>query len=99
MVVCAARSDWRQASRFAATALGDAELKSFQDILRQKAVEPIVVYWTSPDYANLRSLLRGLKAATSDVVDLLREPGRSPGSRATWQNGWRDAAKSHQRCF
>jgi hypothetical protein len=31
--------------------------------------------------------------------DLLREPGRSPGRRATWQNGWRDAAKSHQRCF
>jgi DNA-binding transcriptional regulator YiaG len=68
VVVCAEPNSWRQAGRFAATALGDAELRSFEDLRRRAPLHPILVYLTHPDYDSLRSLLKILKPATPDVV-------------------------------
>jgi len=68
VVVCAEPGSWQQAGRFAAKALGDAELKSFEDLRRRAPVQPILVYLTNPDYSRLRSLLRILKPASPDVV-------------------------------
>src|SRR6202035_1179303 len=68
MVVCAEPGSWQQASRFAKKVLGDAELKSFEDLRRRAPVEPLLVFLTNTDYHRLRSLLRTLKPASPDVV-------------------------------
>jgi DNA-binding transcriptional regulator YiaG len=68
IVVCAAPGSWQEARRFAAKALGDAELRSFEQLGRRAPVQPILVYLTHPDYDHLRSLLRILKPASPDVV-------------------------------
>jgi len=68
VVVCAEPNSWRQAGRFAARALGDAELRSFEDLHRRAPVRPILVYLTHPDYDHVRSLLEVLKRAKLDVV-------------------------------
>src|SRR6266542_5191401 len=68
IVVCAAPSSWQEAGRFAAKALGDAELRSFEQLGRRAPVQPVLVYLTHPDYDPLRSLLRILKPASPDVV-------------------------------
>ncbi len=68
VVVCADPGSWQQAGRFAAKALRDAELKSFEDLRRQLPVRPILVYITHPDYDHLRSFLQFLKPASPDVV-------------------------------
>jgi DNA-binding transcriptional regulator YiaG len=68
VVVCAEPGNWPQASRFAAKVLGDAQLKSFEELRRQKPIVPVVVYLTSPNYTSLRSLLEGLKVVWADVV-------------------------------
>jgi DNA-binding transcriptional regulator YiaG len=68
IVVCAERSSWQQAGRFAAKALGNAKLKTFEDLRRRTPVQPILVYLTNPDYHRLRALLRILKPASPDVV-------------------------------
>jgi DNA-binding transcriptional regulator YiaG len=68
IVVCAEPSSWQQAARFAAKVLGDAELRSFEDLRRRAPVQPILVYLTNPDYHGLRSLLQILKPASPDVV-------------------------------
>ena len=68
IVVCAEPSCWQQAGRFAAKALGDVELRSFEDLRRRAPVQPILVYLTNPNYRRLRSLLRILKPASPDVV-------------------------------
>jgi len=68
VVVCAEPGSWPQASRFAAKALGDVELRSFEDLHRRMPVQPIIVYLTHPDYDHLRSLLEILKPASPDVV-------------------------------
>src|SRR5512140_1917532 len=68
IVVCAEPSSWQRAGRFAARALGDAELRSFEDVRRRAPLQPILVYLTHPDYDHLRSLLRMLKPASPDVV-------------------------------
>ena len=48
--------------------LGDAELKSFEDLRRRAPVQPLLVFLTNTDYHRLRSLLRTLKPASPDVV-------------------------------
>lgn len=68
VVVCAEPGSWRQAGRFAARALGNAELKTFEDLRRQTPLQPILVYLTQPDYDHLRSFLQFLKPASPDVV-------------------------------
>lgn len=68
VVVCAERGSWQQAGRFAARALGNAELKTFEDLRRQAPVQPILVYLTHLDYDHLRSFLQFLKPASPDVV-------------------------------
>ena len=68
IVVCADPGSWKQASRFAENLLGDAELKSFEDLRRRAPVQPLLVFLTSTDYDRLRSLLRTLKPASPDVV-------------------------------
>ena len=68
IVVCAEPGSWQQASRFAEKALGDAELKSFEDLRRRAPVQPLLVFLTNTDYHRLRSLLRTLKPASPDVV-------------------------------
>lgn len=68
IVVCAEPGNWRQAGRFAEKVLGDAELRTFEDLRRRAPVQPILVYLTNPDYHRLRSLLRILKPASPDVV-------------------------------
>jgi DNA-binding XRE family transcriptional regulator len=68
IVVCAEPGSWRQAGRFAEKVLGDAELRSFEDLRRRAPVQPILVYLTTPDYHRLRLLLRILKPASPDVV-------------------------------
>ena len=68
VVVCADPGSWQQAGRFAAKALRDAELKSFEDLRRQLPAKPILVYITHPDYDHLRSFLQFLKPASPDVV-------------------------------
>jgi DNA-binding transcriptional regulator YiaG len=68
VVVCAEPGSWQQAGRFAARALGGAELRSFEDVRRRAPVQPILVYLTNPDYHRLRSLLRVLKPASPNVV-------------------------------
>ena len=68
VVVCAEASSWQQAGRFAARALGNAELKTFEELRRQTPVQPILVYLTHPDYDHLRSFLQFLKPASPDVV-------------------------------
>src|SRR6202162_3540210 len=68
IVVCAEPSSWQQASRFAQKALGNAKLKTFEDLRRRAPVQPILVYLTNPDYHRLRALLRILKPASPDVV-------------------------------
>jgi transcriptional regulator with XRE-family HTH domain len=68
IVVCAEPSGWQQAGRFAAKILGDADLRTFEELRRLKPVQPVLVYLTHPDYDHLRSLLRILKPASPDVV-------------------------------
>jgi DNA-binding transcriptional regulator YiaG len=68
VVVCADPSSWQQAGRFAAKILGDAELRSFEDLRRRAPVQPILVYLTHPDYDHVRALLEVLKATGPDVV-------------------------------
>jgi DNA-binding transcriptional regulator YiaG len=68
IVVCAEPGSWQQASRFAEKVLGDAELKSFEDLRRRAPVQPLLVFLTTTDYHSLRSLLRTLKPASPDVV-------------------------------
>src|ERR1700739_3993167 len=68
VVVCAEPGSWQQAGRFAAKVLGDAELRSFEDVGRRSSVQPILVYLTHADYDHLRTLLRILKPASPDVV-------------------------------
>jgi DNA-binding transcriptional regulator YiaG len=68
VVVCAEPGSWQRAGRFAAKALGNAELKTFEDLRRQTPVQPILVFLTHPDYDHLRSFLRFLKPASPDVV-------------------------------
>lgn len=68
IVVCAEPGSWRQASRFAEKSLGNAELKSFEDLRRRAPVQPLLVFLTNTDYHGLRSLLRTLKPASPDVV-------------------------------
>jgi DNA-binding transcriptional regulator YiaG len=68
VVVCAEPGSWQRAGRFAAKVLGDAELRSFEDLRRRAPVEPILVYLTNPDYHRLRLLLQVLKPASPDVV-------------------------------
>jgi DNA-binding transcriptional regulator YiaG len=68
IVVCAEPGSWQRAGRFAAKALGGAELRSFEDLQRRAPLRPILVYLTDPDYDHLRALLQILKPATPDVV-------------------------------
>ena len=68
IVVCAEPGSWQQASRFAKKVLGEAELKSFEDLRRRAPVQPLLVFLTNTDYHRLRSLLRTLKPASPDVV-------------------------------
>src|SRR6202040_359026 len=68
IVVCAEPGSWQQASRFAAKVLGNAELKSFEDLRRRAPVQPLLVFLTNTDYHRLRPLLRSLKPASPDVV-------------------------------
>jgi hypothetical protein len=68
IVVCSEPGSWQQASRFAEKVLGDAELKSFEDLRRRAPVQPLLVFLTTTDYHSLRSLLRTLKPASPDVV-------------------------------
>jgi DNA-binding transcriptional regulator YiaG len=68
IVVCAEPGNWQQAGRFAAKVLGDAELKSFEDLRRRVPLQPILVFLTHTDYHRLRSLLQTLKPASPDVV-------------------------------
>ena len=68
IVVCAEAGSWQQASRFAAKALGDAELKSFAALRHRAPVQPLLVFLTSTNYQSLRSLLLSLKPASPDVV-------------------------------
>jgi len=68
IVVCAEAGSWQQAGRFAARSLGNAELKTFEELRRQTPVQPILVYLTHPDYDHLRSFLQFLKPASPDVV-------------------------------
>jgi DNA-binding transcriptional regulator YiaG len=68
IVVCAEPGSWQQASRFAQKVLGNAELKSFEDLRRRAPVQPLLVFLTNTDYHRLRSLLRTLKPASPDVV-------------------------------
>jgi DNA-binding transcriptional regulator YiaG len=68
IVVCAEPGSWQQASRFADKVLGDAELKSFEDLRRRAPVQPLLVFLTTTDYHSLRSLLRTLKPGSPDVV-------------------------------
>lgn len=68
IVVCAEPGSWQQASRFAQKVLGNAELRSFEDLRRRAPVLPLLVFLTSTDYHRLRSLLRALKPASPDVV-------------------------------
>jgi DNA-binding transcriptional regulator YiaG len=68
VVVCAEPNSWQQAGRFATKVLGDAELRSFEDLGRRTPVQPVLVYLTHPDYDHLRSLLQILKPGSPDVV-------------------------------
>jgi len=68
VVVCAEPNSWQQAGRFATKVLGDAELRSFEDLGRRAPVQPVLVYLTHPDYGHLRSLLQILKPGSPDVV-------------------------------
>src|SRR5580704_15784656 len=68
VLVCAEANSWQQAGRFAARSLGNAELKTFEELRRQMPVQPILVYLTHPDYDHLRSFLQFLKPASPDVV-------------------------------
>lgn len=42
IVVCAEPSSWQQASRFAQKVLGNAELKSFDDLRRRAPVQSLL---------------------------------------------------------
>src|SRR5258708_35636310 len=59
---------WNKGSRFAQKVLGNAELKSFDDLRRRAPVQPLLVFLTNTDYHRLRSLLQTLKPASPDVV-------------------------------
>lgn len=67
-VVYTEPGSWQRAGRFVARVLGDAELRSFEDLRRRAPIQPILVYLTHPDYDHLRSLLQILKPASPDVV-------------------------------
>jgi hypothetical protein len=49
IVVCAEPGSWQQASHFAEKALGNAELKSFEDLRRRAPVQPLLVFLTNTD--------------------------------------------------
>src|ERR1700736_3913191 len=68
IVVCVEPGSWQQASRFAQKVLGNAELKSFEDLRRRAPVQPLLVFLTNTDYHRLRSLLRTMNPASPDVV-------------------------------
>src|ERR1019366_9879994 len=74
VVVCAEPSSWQQAGRFATRVLGDAELRSFEDLGRRAPVQPVLVYLTHPDYDHLRSLRRTLRPESPDVVIYYASP-------------------------
>jgi hypothetical protein len=71
--VYAEPDSWQQAGRFATKVLGDADLRSFED-LRRAPIQPVLVYLTHPDYDHLRSLLQILKAGSPDVVIYYASP-------------------------
>jgi len=68
VVVCAEPGSWRQAGIFATKVLGDAELRTYEDVRRRVPSQPILVYLTHPDFDHLRSLLRVLQPGSPDVV-------------------------------
>src|SRR5260370_41614935 len=60
IVVCAEPGSWKQARRFAENLLGDAELKSFEDLRRRGPVPPLLGFLTSAALDQPRPLLPAL---------------------------------------
>jgi len=56
IVVCAEPGGWQQASRFAEKVLGNADLKSLEDLRLRVPVQPLLVFLTDTDHHRLRSL-------------------------------------------
>jgi DNA-binding transcriptional regulator YiaG len=82
VVVCAELGSLQQAGRFAARLLGDAALRSFEDLRREVPVQPVLVYLTHPDYDHLRSFLEFLKPRGGPDVVIYYANRVAPGDAA-----------------
>lgn len=68
VVVCATPVNLARAGQFAGNTLPDAEVRTFDDLLRKTPVEPVLVYLTHPDFDHVKDLLQILKPNAPDVV-------------------------------
>src|SRR5260370_5336379 len=67
VVVCAAPQNVARAGQFAKRQLGQAQVRTFEDLFRNIPRTNVLVYLTHPDYDHLRGLLEVLKPNAPDV--------------------------------
>jgi DNA-binding XRE family transcriptional regulator len=72
VVVCASSQDLAQAGQFAKKRLSNAELRTFEETVRNIPVQPVLVYLTlrlaHPDDNHVSSLLKAMERSSSDLV-------------------------------
>jgi len=68
VVVCATPLNLTRAGKFAGNTLPDAEVRTFEDLLRKTPAKPVLVYLTHPDFDHVKALLQILKPNAPDVV-------------------------------
>ena len=68
VVVCSAPDNLVRAGQFARNTLRGADLRTFEDLLREIPAEPILVYFTHPDFDHVKGLLEILRPKPVDIV-------------------------------
>jgi DNA-binding XRE family transcriptional regulator len=72
VVVCATSQDLAQAGQFAEKCLTNAELRTFEDIVRDIPIQPVLLYLTlrltPPDDDHVSSLLKAMEPSASNLV-------------------------------
>jgi DNA-binding XRE family transcriptional regulator len=73
VVVCATSQDLAQAGQFAKKCLTNVELRTFDDIVRDIPLQPVLVYLTTfrlthPDDDHVSSLLKAMKPSAANLV-------------------------------
>ena len=84
IVVCAEPGGWQQASRFAQKMLGDAELKSFEDLRRRAPVQPSARVLDQHGLSSSPLASTDFEARQSQCGDLLCKSSCAGGSCTAW---------------